>query len=172
MDHSCAACCDRKSLRHRLRTLSPVPRRESVGPLYHLTEAAQRRQALAEARQALRPGGRLLAMAVCRFASLLDGLYEGWLDDPDFRPIMEQDLVDGQHRDPDPVGRPEFFTTDHFHTPDGLAGEIGRAGVTGVAVAPVPALVCRHQIVPGAGLTPRDARAGRVGICRWRCRDL
>lgn len=27
-------------------------------------------------------GGRLLAMAVCRFASLLDGLYKGWLDDP------------------------------------------------------------------------------------------
>jgi SAM-dependent methyltransferase len=27
------------------------------------------------ARRVLRPGGRLLAMAVCRFASLLDGLY-------------------------------------------------------------------------------------------------
>jgi hypothetical protein len=48
----------------------------------------------------LRPGGRVLAMAVCRFASLLDGLYEGWLDDPDFRPIVDQDLVDGQHRNP------------------------------------------------------------------------
>ncbi len=54
------------------------------GPLYHLTEAGQRRQALAEARRVLRPGGRLLARAVCRFASLLDGLYQGWLDDPDF----------------------------------------------------------------------------------------
>ena len=63
------------------------------GPLYHLTEAAQRRQALAEARRVLRPGGRLLAMAVCRFASLLDGLYEDWLDDPDFRPIVDQDLA-------------------------------------------------------------------------------
>jgi ubiquinone/menaquinone biosynthesis C-methylase UbiE len=45
------------------------------GPLYHLTGAAQRRQALSEAQRVLRPGGRLLAMAVCRFASLLDGLY-------------------------------------------------------------------------------------------------
>jgi ubiquinone/menaquinone biosynthesis C-methylase UbiE len=104
------------------------------GPLYHLTEAADRRQALSEARRVLRPGGRLLAMAVCRFASLLDGLYEGWLDDPLFRPIVEQDLVDGQHRNPDPVGRPQFFTTAYFHTPDGLAGEIERAGFTGVAV--------------------------------------
>ena len=104
------------------------------GPLYHLTGAAQRRQALAEARRVLRPGGRLLAMAVCRFASLLDGLYQGWLDDPDFRPIVDQDLQDGQHRNPDPVGRPEFFTTAYFHTPDGLAGEIEQAGFTGVAV--------------------------------------
>ena len=104
------------------------------GPLYHLTEAGQRLQALAEARRVLRPGGRLLAMAVCRFASLLDGLYQGWLDDPGFRPIVDQDLLDGQHRNPDPAGRPEFFTTAYFHTPDGLAGEIERADFTGLAV--------------------------------------
>jgi hypothetical protein len=65
---------------------------------------------------------------------LAHGLYRGWLEDPDFRPIVEQDLLDGQHRNPDPVGRPEFFTTAYFHTPDGLAGEIERAGFTGVAV--------------------------------------
>jgi SAM-dependent methyltransferase len=104
------------------------------GPMYHLTVAEQRRQALAEAGRVLAPGGRLLAMAVCRFASLLDGLYEGWLDDPVFRPIVEQDLVDGQHRNPDPVGRPEFFTTAYFHTPDGLRQEIESAGFTGVTI--------------------------------------
>jgi len=64
---------------------------------------------------------------------LLDGLYRGWLDDPQFRPIVERDLADGQHRNPDPVGRPEFFTTAYFHTPDGLTGEIEGAGFTGVA---------------------------------------
>jgi len=32
-------------------------------------------------------------------------LHGGWLDDPLFRPIMSQDLVGGQHRNPDPVGR-------------------------------------------------------------------
>jgi SAM-dependent methyltransferase len=104
------------------------------GPLYHLTDAADRQRAIGEARRVLRPGGRLLAMAVCRYASLLDGLYEGWLDDPDFRPIVERDLVDGQHRNPDPVGRPELFTTAYFHTPDGLGKEIERAGFTGLAV--------------------------------------
>ena len=104
------------------------------GPLYHLTEATDRRQALAEAGRVLRPGGRLLAMAVSRFASLLDGLYQGWLGDPVFRPIVDQDLADGQHRNPDPVGRPEFFTTAYFHTPDGLAAELERAGFTGVTI--------------------------------------
>ena len=104
------------------------------GPLYHLTDAADRRQALSEARRVLRPGGALLAVAVCRFASLLDGLYRGWLDDPVFRPIVDQDLLDGQHRNPDPVGRPEFFTTAYFHTPDGLAEEIERAGFSGTIV--------------------------------------
>ena len=104
------------------------------GPLYHLTEAADRQRALAEARRVLRPGGRVLAMAVCRFASLLDGLYQGWLDDPAFRPLVDQDLIDGQHRNPDPVGRPEWFTTAYFHTPDGLASEVEQAGFTGTAL--------------------------------------
>jgi ubiquinone/menaquinone biosynthesis C-methylase UbiE len=103
------------------------------GPLYHLTRAADRRQALREAWRVLRPGGRLLAVAISRFASLLDGLYQDWLDDPQFRPIVDRDLADGQHRNPDPVGRPEFFTTAYFHTPSGLTGEIEGAGFTGVA---------------------------------------
>jgi SAM-dependent methyltransferase len=104
------------------------------GPLYHLTEAAHRQRALAQARRVLVPGGRLLAVAVCRFASLLDGLYTSRLDDPVFRPIVDQDLVDGQHRNPDPVGRPEFFTTAYFHTPGGLAQEIRQAGFAGATV--------------------------------------
>jgi ubiquinone/menaquinone biosynthesis C-methylase UbiE len=47
------------------------------GLLYHLTEATHRRQALTEGGRVLRPGGRLLSMAISRFASLLDGLYQG-----------------------------------------------------------------------------------------------
>jgi SAM-dependent methyltransferase len=106
------------------------------GPLYHLTEAADRARALAEAQRVLRPGGLLMAVAVSRFASLLDGLYRNraWLDDPGFMRIVEQDLADGQHRNPDPVGRPEYFTTAFFHTPGGLAEEVEGAGFTGTAV--------------------------------------
>jgi hypothetical protein len=47
---------------------------------------------------------------------------------------VDQDLAGGQHRNPDPAGRPEFFTTAYFHTPDGLAAEIEAAGFTGTAI--------------------------------------
>jgi ubiquinone/menaquinone biosynthesis C-methylase UbiE len=53
------------------RLVEPDASQDSVllfGPLYHLTGQADRQQALGEARRVLRPGGRLLAMAVCRFA--------------------------------------------------------------------------------------------------------
>ena len=45
-----------------------------LGPLYHLTDRADRIRALTEARRVLRPGGVLAAAAISRFASTLDGL--------------------------------------------------------------------------------------------------
>jgi ubiquinone/menaquinone biosynthesis C-methylase UbiE len=104
------------------------------GPLYHLTDAAGRRQALAEGRRVLRPGGRLLATAISRYASLLDGLYEGWLADPVLAAMVSRDLTEGQHRNRDPVGQPEFFTTSYFHIPDGLVAELSDAGFDDIAV--------------------------------------
>lgn len=104
------------------------------GPLYHLTSAADRQRALAEAYRVLRPGGRLLAAAISRYASLLDGLYEGWLDDPALAAMVSRDLAEGQHRNQDPVGQPEFFTTAYFHTPDELAAELAEAGFARPAV--------------------------------------
>ena len=53
-----------------------------LGPLYHLTEAADRTRALREARRALRPGGLLAAAAITRFASTLDGVAQGFLLEP------------------------------------------------------------------------------------------
>ena len=38
---------------------------------------------------------------------------------------MDRDLADGQHRNPDPVDRPGFFTTACFHT---LAAEVDATG--------------------------------------------
>lgn len=98
-----------------------------LGPLYHLTERVERVGALAEACRVLRPGGVVAAAAISRFASLLDGLKYDRLGDAAFRTIVERDLAEGQHRNPD--RRPEWFTTAYFHRPDELEAELGDAGL-------------------------------------------
>lgn len=96
------------------------------GPLYHLTARADQLTALRESCRVLRPGGTLLAAAISRFASALDGIKERYLFDPEFAAIVERDLDDGQHMNP--TGKPEYFMDTHFHHPDELAGEVAEAG--------------------------------------------
>ena len=108
-----------------------------LGPLYHLTGRSDRIRALGEARRVLRPQGVAVGAGISRFASLLDGLVHGFLGDPVFAGIVENDLRDGQHRNPKPIERPEWFTTAYFHHPDELTGEVVEAdliceGVFGV----------------------------------------
>jgi ubiquinone/menaquinone biosynthesis C-methylase UbiE len=97
-----------------------------MGPLYHLTDRADRLQALREARRVARPAGWLFAVGISRFTSLLDGLSAGYLHDSTFACIVEQDLRDGQHRNPD--NHPGYFTTAFFHHPEELQAEIRDAG--------------------------------------------
>jgi SAM-dependent methyltransferase len=99
-----------------------------LGPLYHLTDRADRVLALGEAGRVVRPGGIVAVAAVNRFASLFDGLARGFLLDPEFRRIVDRDIVDGQHRNPH--DRPHWFTTAYFHHPDGLRAEAEDAGLT------------------------------------------
>jgi SAM-dependent methyltransferase len=98
-----------------------------LGPLYHLTERAQRLQALREARRVLRPGGCVFAAAISRFASLLSGLSERLLGDPAFAAMVERALHDGQHRNP--TADPRYFTTAFFHRPEELRDEVSEAGL-------------------------------------------
>jgi SAM-dependent methyltransferase len=106
-----------------------------LGPLYHLTERADRVRALAEARRVLRPGGVAVAAAISRFASTCDGLLRGYLDEPGFEAMVERVLRDGQHRNP--TGRPEWFTTAYFHLPEELGQEVTEAGLRLQAVLAV-----------------------------------
>ena len=106
-----------------------------LGPLYHLTDRVDRVAALQEAGRILKPGGPVLVAAVSRYASALDGLWRNLLSDPDFRPIVEQGLATGQHRNP--TDNATYFTTAYFHRPRDLGSEIAEAGFVDVEVLPV-----------------------------------
>ena len=82
--------------------------------------------ALGEARRILKPAGLLLAVAISRFASLLDGLVTGCLEDSNFRDIVDRDLREGQHRNS--TDNPEYFTRTFFHHPAELEAEVRKAG--------------------------------------------
>jgi len=97
-----------------------------LGPLYHLVESADRREALLEARRVLKSGGVLFAAAISRFASLIDGLSRGFLADEAFREIVKQDLLSGIHRNLS--GQADYFTTAYFHRPEELAAELNDVG--------------------------------------------
>src|SRR5262249_27236243 len=96
-----------------------------LGPLYHLTEREDRLQALREAHRVLEPGGLLFAAPVDRFASLLPGVFESALADPEFAAIVARDLRDGQHRNPTDK---DYFTTAFFHRPEELQAEVREGG--------------------------------------------
>jgi SAM-dependent methyltransferase len=98
-----------------------------LGPLYHLVRPEDRHQALSEAARVLRPGGVLVAAAISRAASALDGLSRELLHDSDFAQIVERDLADGQHRNV--TSRLDYFTTAYFHQPDDLRQEVLDAGL-------------------------------------------
>ena len=97
------------------------------GPLYHLPDRGERRRALSEAARVVRPGGIVAVAAISRFASILDGMVNGYLSDPTFRGIVDEDLRAGIHRNP--TGNAEYFTTAYFHRPDELTAEVVDAGL-------------------------------------------
>lgn len=103
-----------------------------LGPLYHLVDASDRHRAILEAARVLRPGGTIIAAAISRWASALDGLSRELLTDPAFMAIVEQDVGTGQHRNP--TGRRDYFTTAYFHQPEELRKEFENAGLATEAI--------------------------------------
>ena len=96
-----------------------------AGPLYHLPDRDDRIGALTEAWRVLRPGGRVFAVAISRFASVMTGILSENLRDADFFNIVINDIETGQHRNP--PGK-NYFTESHFHLPNELEEEIAETG--------------------------------------------
>lgn len=96
-----------------------------MGPLYHLPEAADRAAALREANRVLVPSGVVVAAAISRYASALDGMARRLTQDPRFVAIRNRDLSDGQHRND--TERVDYFTTAYFHRPEDLRMELEAA---------------------------------------------
>jgi ubiquinone/menaquinone biosynthesis C-methylase UbiE len=96
------------------------------GPLYHLQDKGERIKSIVEAQRVLKKGGVLLAATISRHASLFDGFWQGFIDDPAFESILRQDLEDGNHFNP--VNNPMYFTDAHFHTQTEIEGEFAAAG--------------------------------------------
>ena len=74
--------------------------------------------------------GVLFAAVITRFSSLLDGIYRGFLRDPQYVPLVEKDLKTGQHRS----GDTHYFTTAYLHHPKEVSEEVKASGLTPVAL--------------------------------------
>jgi SAM-dependent methyltransferase len=114
-----------------LTTIGALPDADGVHDatllLYHLVHRDDRVKALAEAARVTRPGGRVIAAAISRFAGPLDFAATGRLDQrmaDEARTL----LTDGRN---DPrIG----FTHAYFHRADELAGECAAACLRDVTV--------------------------------------
>ena len=125
-----------------------------MGPLYHLTERADRVRALVEAVRVTRSGGVVAVAAISRYASTLDGLARKLTLDPRFVAIRNRDLKDGQHRNE--TERIDYFTTAYFHRPEDLRYEMAEADLRAVRILGVEG--------PGWMLPDFDERWGQDAL--------
>ncbi|WP_064741915.1 class I SAM-dependent methyltransferase [Hamadaea tsunoensis] len=97
-----------------------------LGPLYHLTEPADRARCLAEAVRAVRPGGLVVAATINRYSALHDQLNRGGWFEPDRRARLAETTATGV------VAPDGHFTVAYLHQPSEIAAETAAAGLTGI----------------------------------------
>ncbi|GLX01630.1 class I SAM-dependent methyltransferase [Microtetraspora sp. NBRC 16547] len=96
-----------------------------LGPLYHLTDRADRVRALAEARRVVRPGGVVAAATISRWAAVHDMIRLGRYTEEPVRRVADDSARDGLLRGDERTG----FTTAYFHDPDEITAEFADAGL-------------------------------------------
>ncbi|MFS1303894.1 class I SAM-dependent methyltransferase [Streptosporangium longisporum] len=96
-----------------------------LGPLYHLSDRADRVRALAEAVRVVRPGGLVAAATINRSAAVHDMIHLELYLRPEMRKVALSALVDGDLRHAH-----EGFTA-YMHDPDDVPAEFADAGLPG-----------------------------------------
>jgi ubiquinone/menaquinone biosynthesis C-methylase UbiE len=89
-----------------------------AGPMYHLTEATDRRLAIREAVRVVRPGGTLAMIAINRAANLIGSTLANRLQQR--RAVVEEILADGQSPDN------ERMAHTYYHSVAQLRSELSR----------------------------------------------
>jgi ubiquinone/menaquinone biosynthesis C-methylase UbiE len=133
---------DTAAFEARLGTANELPADDSsvdvvllLGPLYHLVDRADRLAALREAQRVLRPGGRVLAEAICRHAWVLDATAKGLLDSARIWDDFQVNINTGLSQGPDRLADGSFWA--YFHRPDELRSELADSGLDDIALIAV-----------------------------------
>lgn len=114
------------------------------GPFYHLTDLQQRQLAFKELFRTLKPNGILLSAGISKYVSFIQsGLFRGLIEKEEFKAIVNQDLIDGQHRNT--VDNSTYFTTSIFMEPMELAKETKAAGFSDVECIAVEGPAWMHK---------------------------
>lgn len=115
------------------------------GPLYHLLDRAGRLQVLREAARIVVPGGPVLAVAISRWAVILDGMLRLRLTEerPELVAVVDEVVRSGRLQ---PPGSGEFVA--YCHRPEELRSEAAEAGLQEIALVSVEG--------PGAYLSTAD----------------
>ena len=107
-----------------------------MGPLYHIIDHDERIKAIKECKRLLKHGGKLFTASLTPFSVLLHNItvYDPcgdtgntWLEDKGFLRMVERELNDGCHENPDR----EVYSgigSAHFHSASSLRGELAEGG--------------------------------------------